>query len=58
VHPSYQPTSVSDIGFCDAPIIKVDRPFIFNAFVEKIKLPPHEYDPRGIPFNIAVILNA
>ncbi len=47
VHPAYQPISKSDVSFCDAAILKVDRPFILNAFVRKVKLPPFNYDPPG-----------
>jgi len=47
-HPNYQPPSASDAAFCDAGIIKVDKPFIFNQFVRKIKLPPFDHDPPGI----------
>jgi len=57
MHPAYQPPSASALGFCDAAIITVDRPFIFNDFVKKIKLPPHEYDPKGKIFHTVVILN-
>ena len=56
VHPDYHPTSASDAAFCDAAIIKVDRPFIFNAAVKKIKLPPHDHDPKGINFCDAAII--
>ena len=47
VHPAYQPISKSDVPFFDAAILKVDRPFILNAFVRKVKLPPYNYDPPG-----------
>ena len=47
-HPAYRPDNAVDIEFCDAAILKVDRPFTFNQFVRKIKLPPHGYDPKGI----------
>jgi hypothetical protein len=46
-HPAYQPQSTSVLEFCDAAIIKVDLPFIFNDFVKKVKLPPHDYRPKG-----------
>ena len=45
VHPAYQPISKSDVSFCDAAILKVDRPFILNDFVRKVKLPAYNYDP-------------
>jgi hypothetical protein len=48
VHPAYRPDSRITVAFCDAAIIRVDRPFIFNEFVKKVKLPPHGYDPAGI----------
>jgi len=47
VHPGFQPISKSDVSFCDAAILKVDRPSILNAFVRKVKLPPFNYDTPG-----------
>jgi len=47
LHPAYQPISTTNAAFCDAAIIKVDQPFIFHEFVQKINLPPPGYDPRG-----------
>ena len=52
-HPAFQPSSASDLGFCDAAIIKVNWPFVFNDFVRKVKLPPHDYRPKGITLNKA-----
>jgi hypothetical protein len=48
LHPAYQLNTADDVPFCDAAVIKVDRPFIFNHFVRKVKLPPHDYEPKGI----------
>jgi hypothetical protein len=47
VHPAYQPISINEVYFCDAAILKVDRPFILNAFVRKVNLPPYDFDPPG-----------
>ncbi len=46
-HPAYQRFTKFDVSFCDAAILKVDEPFIFNAFVKKVDLPPFDYDPPG-----------
>jgi hypothetical protein len=48
VHPAYQRSTRMDAPFCDAAVIKVDRPFIFNDYVRKVNLPPHDNDPKGI----------
>jgi hypothetical protein len=57
LHPAYQPSTANDVPFCDAAVIKVDRPFLFNEYVRRVNLPPHENDPKGITFNKVEILH-